>query len=243
MRTVLLAAGAFLIVSTVRADDATAILDKAVQATATSALRLHRLANVIRNDRGTLFMPDGEWTAERVATYALPDRLKYVAILTVAGQRRPTIMALNGPLGWQQSNGEVQNLSTAQADALRDGDLDAWSLASLLAMRDRGAKIQPLPATTINGKQAVAISLNRPGRPDAQLYFDAATALPLRVTQKIHQSAVEARQEDLDAYKDFDGIRLPTRITVYLNGRKAEDWTVQSYKFPDRLDAKLFVKP
>jgi hypothetical protein len=243
MRAALLAVGTFLLVATVRADDASAIVDKAVEATATSSLRLHRLSNVVRTDRGTLFMPDGEWTAERVATYALPDRLKYVAMLTVAGQRRPTIMALNGPLGWQQSGGEVQNLSPPQADALRDGDLDGWSLLTLLAPRERGAKLQTLPAMTINGKQAVGVCLTRPGRQDAQLYFDAATRLPLRVTHKVRESAVETRQEDLDAYKDFDGIRLPTHITVFLNGRKAEDWTVQSYRFPDRLDGKIFVKP
>jgi len=243
MRTVILATSVLIVVSGVRADDPAAVVEKAIQATATSELRLQRLTNVVRTDRGTLFLPGGNWLADRVAYFALPDRLKYEATMTVAGQKQATIMALNGPLGWHHSNGQLVNLTQPQADALKEGDLTGWALLTLRPLREKGAKLKSLPDTKINGKAAVGVTLSKSGRPDAQFYFDAATDLPLRITFQLREGGADSRQQDLDVYKAFDGIRLPTQITVWQNRQKIEEWTVLNYKFPDRLADKLFVKP
>jgi hypothetical protein len=245
MRTALIAAG-FIVLAPVlaRADDAVAIVDKAVQATANSDLRLRRLESVVRSDRGTLFMPGGDMAVQRTAYLCPPDRVKYDATITTNGQRQAMVITLNGLLAWQQTDGQVQNLLPAQADSIRDGEADAWALITLVPLRKKGTTLKTLPAETINGKPAVGITVTRADRPDAQLYFDAASGLPMRVKIKVREPGLETtRQVDLGEYRDFDGIKLPTRITVSQNGRKIEDWTVQDYRCPDRLDEKVFQKP
>src|SRR5438105_4147725 len=108
MRIFVLAVGLFTLAPAAgRADDAAAILDKAVQATATSDLMLNRLAVMVRTDRGTLFLPGEPAQVERTCYLRRPDRLKYDATMTTAGQKQTMVIALNGPLGWQQPAGQV----------------------------------------------------------------------------------------------------------------------------------------
>ncbi len=245
MRTRLLAVGLLaLIPAAGRADDAAATVERAVVATANSDLRLRRLETVVRSDRGTLFMPVGEVPVQRTAYFSAPDRLKYDASLTIGGQRQAMVIVLNGLNGWQQSGGEVKDLSAGQFDAVRDGDADAWWLATLLPLRQKGATLKALPAVTVGGKPANGVSVSRPNRPDAQLYFSAETGLLVRVRVTMRETGLDSvREVDLGSHRDFDGIKLPTRITVTQNGRKIEDWTVEGYRTPDRLDDKLFAKP
>jgi hypothetical protein len=244
MRIVTLAIGVLVAVAAGRAEEPAAIVEKAIQATATSELRLHRLKTVKRFERGTMYgLPGGDWSVERVTSCALPDQIKHDAMVSVSGQKQSLIMAVNGTSGWQQSNGQLQEFKPSEAELMKDEDLEGWALISLRPLREAGAKLKPLPAATINGKQAVGVNLARSGRPDAQYYFDPITCLPLRVTFKLREDSADSRQVDLDAYRPFDGIRLPTKITISKNGRTIQEWTVQDYKFPDRLDAKVFAKP
>jgi hypothetical protein len=245
MRMVLLTAGLITLVPQfARADDAEAIVEKAVRAMANSDLRLNRLGNVVRTDRGSLFMPGGEVPVRRTAYLCPPDRIKYEAILTVNGQPSATIMALNGLTAWQQSAGKVEDLIPAQTEAMRDGDADPWALVTLLPLRAKRTTLKILPTKTVNGKNAAGVTVKRPNRPDAQIYFAADTGLPLKVTFAMRDTGLESNRDwDLAEYRDFDGIKLPTRITVTQNGRKIEEWTVQSCRFPDRLEDKVFQKP
>jgi hypothetical protein len=244
MRTVLLAIGIISSAPQIGwADEAVAIVDRAVQVTANSDLRLNRLQNFIRTEQGTFSMPTGDTPARRTAYVGPPDRIKFEAVLTVGGQPQSVIVAVNGIAGWKQLSGVVENMSPAECDAAKD-EADAWALITILALRQKGVTLKPLPAVTENGKPAVGVNVTRPNRPDAQIYFAADTGLPVRLTVKAREGGLEfVREYRLADYREFDGIKLPTRITVVRNGRKIEDWTVQSYRYPDRLEDKVFQKP
>ena len=121
MRNSILAAGLMLVVPTLgRADDAQDVLDKAIQATANSPLRLNRLATVVRTDRGTLYRVEGAMDYERTAYLCPPDRLKYDVVLSSGGQKQPMIIGLNGAGGWQKLSGKVDDLFPGVADSVRD---------------------------------------------------------------------------------------------------------------------------
>jgi hypothetical protein len=245
MRTVLLVVGSILLLPAAgRADEAEDILDKAIQATATSALRLNRLANVIRTDRGTLFLPEGPTTFERKAYLSGPERLRYEATLIRGGQKDSIIMAVSPAGAWQKAAGKVDPLFPALAQNFRDGDADVWGLITLLPLRQKGTKLRALPRVEIGKKEAVGLNVSRPGRSNAQLYFDVNSGQLLRVNVRVREAGLEvSREVDLFDYKDFAGVSLPTRMTVAQNARKIEEWTVQDYKFPDKLDEKMFAQP
>ena len=77
-----------------------------------------------------------------------------------------------------------------------------------------------------------------------QLYFDTRDNLLVKGVYRSREAGVEVTKESLFAdYKDFGGLKQPTKQTVSMNGKKIEDWTYESYSFPDRIDAKVFAKP
>jgi hypothetical protein len=242
MRKALKTVVLLLLCGPARADDAAAVVEKAVQAMAGSELRLHRLSTIIRTDRGTLFLM-GEVPVQRTVYLSPPDRLKYDGSITINAQPQALVLALNGVNGWTKADMEVKDLNPGQFDVLLD-ELYAQWLMTLLPLRQKGVALKSAPAVTIAGKPAVGVRVPRRGRSDSVVYFDAAGGLPVKVKMKAREGALEVdRDYDLAGYKDFDGIKLPTRITVLQNGRKIEDWTVQRYETPDRLDAALFKKP
>jgi hypothetical protein len=229
--------------ATVRADEPATIVDKAVRVTANSDVRLNRLASVVRTDRGTMFMPEGALLVERTA-YLAPDRLLYDAVLNGGGARKPMVIGLNGQTGWKKDQGQVEELPRGQADAIRAGDAEVWDLITLRPVRRSGVTLKPAPETIVGGKSALGVTVVRPGRPEAQLYFAAESGLLVKVVTKIAWGGREAAREvELGGHRDFDGIKLPTRMSVSQDGKKIEEWSVQDYRFPDRLDDKLFTKP
>lgn len=243
MRKALPALCLFVLCVPARADDAAAIVEKAIQATAGSDLRLHRLDRMIRTDRGTLNLPVGEVQVQRTVYLSPPDRLKYDATLSGSGQPPVLVLTLNGVGGWQQAGGTVKDLTPNEFDVMQDEAYVQW-LITLLPLRQKGVAIKAVPGVTVAGKPAVGVSVSRPGRSDSQVYFDTASGLPVRVNLKWREGSLEVpREYQLAAYRDFDGIKLPTRITVLQNGKKIEDWTVQTYRTPDRIDDKVFKKP
>ena len=243
LRTVLIAVGIVAVAPPFgRADDAAAIVDKAIRVTANSELRLNRLATVVRTERCTFFQPTGEMPMQRTV-YLAPDRIKYDVKFTGAGQAGTMILARNGARGWKSTGGAAEDLNFIDNESL-EGDATVWSFITLRPLKQKGATLKALPAIKLNGKSVLGVAVSRPDRPDASVYFDADSGLPVKLVVKVRKGAVDTPREiEVAGYRDFDGIQLPTRVTVSRSGRKIEDWTVQNYQFPDRLDDKLFQKP
>jgi hypothetical protein len=244
MRTFLLAVGILIVASSLaRADDSVEIVKKAVQVTAQSDLILNsRLQNMIRAEKGAFYPPDGEKPAQRTV-YLAPDRIKFEAVMTGGGKKQPILLSASGVRGWKLMDGSVQDLTVIEYDAIKN-EADTWGLITLRSLRQKDVKLKSLPGATINDKPAVVVNISRPNRPDAQMYFAADTGLPVKVAVKVREVGIEvAREYALAVYHEFDGIKLPTKVTVTQNGRKIEDWTVTDYKCPEKMDEKLFERP
>jgi hypothetical protein len=226
-----------------RADDAATVVEKAVGVMANSDLRLNRLRTVVRSEHGTINLPMGEMQVQRTAYLNPPERIKYDATLTIDSRPQTMVLALNGVNGWQKAGPALKDLTQAEYDVIQD-EAYVWYLSTLLPLRQKGAVVKSAPPLTINGRPAVGVSVARPNRSDVQLYFDAASSLPIKVKIKVREVGIEVlREYDLSGHKDFDGIKLPTKITIAQNGKKIEDWTIDGYRTPDRLEDKVFAKP
>jgi hypothetical protein len=226
-----------------RADDAAAIVEQAVRATVGSEQRLAKLANVVQTAHGTLSLPGGDVPVLRTAYISPPDRLKYDAQIGPPGQRQPLLICLNGVKGWQQITGAVQDLSPPQYDVMQDEGYFLW-VTSLAPLRQKGFILSALPPATANGRPLQGVQVVRANRSDVQLYFDAGSHLLVKATFKAREAGILVGKEYHYAeHRDFDGVKVPTRITVLQNGKKVEDWTAESYRFPVKIDEKVFAKP
>src|SRR6202011_4293737 len=102
----------------------------------------------------------------------------------------------------------------------------------------------PLPEAKVNGQPAAGVKVASKGHADAKLYFDAATHLLVKIERTTREAGLSLDKEYLFGdHKDFDGVKLPTRLTETLEGKKASELTSASYKFPSKPDDAAFSKP
>jgi hypothetical protein len=44
-------------------------------------------------------------------------------------------------------------------------------------------------------------------------------------------------------YRGADGLTLPGRVTYWHNGQQVEEWAVEGWEFPERVDDSVFDAP
>jgi hypothetical protein len=241
---VLMAAGVLAVLpGRGRADDAAAVVEQTVRATAGSDQQLGKLSNYVQTARGTLTLPTGDVPVSRTAYVNPPDRIKYDAQIGQPGQRQQIAICLNGLKGWNQLGGPVMDMTPPQYDVMQDEAHFLW-VASLVPLKQKSFTLTALPRATVAGKPADGVKVSRAGRGDVQLFFDAGSHLLVKGTYKAREAGLPvAREVFFTDPRDFDGLRLPMKITVFQNGKKIEDWSVEGYKFPGKFEGKVFEKP
>jgi hypothetical protein len=225
------------------ADDATAIVDRAIRATAGSEERLAKLQYCVRSDQGSMFLPTGQVPATRECNLHLPDQVKFAASMGPAGQRQPFVICLDRLRGWMIMNGQKSDLSQPQYEAVQDEAYFLW-VASLLPLKNKGITLTETKEVSVNGQPARGVKVDARGRPTVHLYFDKANGLLVKGVYTSREASNDVTREILFSdHKEFDGLRLPTKLVTSQFGRKIEEWTVDKYRFPEKIDAAVFAKP
>jgi hypothetical protein len=226
------------------ADDAKEIIERAIRAHAGTEAQLAQRRVCVSTSKGTLALPMmGNTPTTRETTFILPDRLKWSLQLSPPGQKVSFVIALDGLTGWRSMQGAADSMTPPEYDAVQDEAHFVW-VCTLIPLKQRGYTLSPLPETQVNGQPAVGVKVEAGSRGAVQLYFDKQTALLVKGVYRSREGGREVTKESYFAdYKDFNGLKQPTRQTVYTKGQKTEDWTYESYRFPGRIDPKEFQKP
>ncbi len=220
------------------AEDAAAIVDQAIKAHG-GADAMKKAHMMVRSGAGTLSATDAmpftdEWT------FSLPDKLRMVDDFN---KKVRVTTVLNGDKGWQSAGGMSVELG---ADRLREvrNEFYVFSLTMLTPLKGDAVKLSTLPETKVNGEPAGGVKAVSKDRPDVKLYFDKKTNLLVQVERKVAEGG--AAVEKIDTYsdfKDFDGVKLPTKQVLMLNGRKFIEMSGISYKVQTKIDDSVFAKP
>ena len=127
---------------------------------------------------------------------------------------------------------------------LREENYAHWLTTLLPLKKETSLKLTPLPETKVNGKPAVGVKVSAEGRPDVSLYFDKKSHLLVKSERKTMEAGESILKEDIySTYKEFDGVRLPTKIERWSGGKKISEITTAGYHFPRKLDESTFAKP
>ena len=115
---------------------------------------------------------------------------------------------------------------------------------TLLPVLQDKFNVSPLPEAKVNGEAAVGFKVATKGQPDVGLYFDKKTFLLVKAEYKSKEvGLVVSKEIILSAYKDYDGLKLPTKLLFQSNGKREAEWNVTDYKFPEKVDEAAFGKP
>jgi hypothetical protein len=224
----------------VRADDKEArqILDRAIKAHG-GAAALTRAAQIKRTDRGTQVVLARQVPFTSEVIRSLPDKWR----LTVETGGAKIIQVLNGNKGWSSDGGPAVALLEGAVNELRNEAYIAW-LATLVPLTKPGYTLSSLPESKVSGEPAVGIKAVRKGDRDVRLYFLKRNGLLARIDVRTRVAGLEVDKEyQFSQYKEFDGVRLPTRHIELLNGKKFAEYTISDVTFPTKLDPKTFEKP
>jgi len=220
-------------------DDALAIIDQAIQAQG-GADALAKARTAVRGGEGLIYPPGDKpqkFTDE--LTLDLPDRWR--ESLTIEKQVRFT-MAVAGDKSWQATGGTVSDIGAERLREIREEIYVLW-LETLTPLKE-GFDLAPLPETKVNDRPAVGVKASSKGHPDVSLYFDKDTHLLAKVARTTKMAGLTVNKEYLFSdYKEFDGVKLPSKEVTLINGRKWTDMTINSYKFPKQLAKDMFSRP
>jgi hypothetical protein len=206
--------------------------------------RLNRARLQTRSGRGEIVPPIGDAVPyDGQVVLNLPTQGRWTFDLNPETQKLRLVVAINGDKGWRSSGGPAVDMTKDEAEGVRDEAYVAW-LTTLVPLRGKQFELTALAQTPVHGRPAVGIQVVSKGRPDAKLYFDKQTMLLVKVERKGKEAGLPVVKEYLfSEHKDFDGLKLPTRVVEMTNGKKRGEVVFTGYQFPPRLDESQFSKP
>ncbi len=201
--------------------------------------------------KGVVIRPTGPVATIRKIEAVWPDRFALADEFNDGGPVK-VLMRLRRPLLWtaNQREGkttpvEFPDIKVYEAAFSADAAGRHW-LALLVPLADPKTIVFDAKKQTVNGQTWDAIKASVPGCPVFTIWFDEKTGHLGRIdfahlepgrptpTQKVFT---------LGLHRAFDGVIAPAKIDYRENAILVEEWNVDSWEFPDRLDDAGFDPP
>jgi hypothetical protein len=229
-----------------RADDraaALALVEEAIKAHG-GADALAKTQTVVRKLAGRMTVSDKEILFADESTAQLPERWRVEADLRAGDQKLHTLLVVNGDKGWQSTGGAVTELTAERLKELREDGYARWLTTLLPLRKDPAFELTPLPEAKVNDEPALGVKVSRKGHADVSLYFDKKSRLLVKLARQVEQAGHSSAGETVySGYKEFDGVKLPTKIVQTRDGKKLVEITEAGYKFPAKVEDTTFAKP
>ena len=241
MRTALLTF--LLIASPVAADDAAAVVARAIEAHGGADNLAKRKAEV-QSSQGKVFASTGEMEGSREFLLDYPNhgRLDFV-LRSRASNGGMTFGTEDGKTGWMRENECVaRDMKAAEMEQFSDLVYATW-LSTLKPLKDPGFTLAIDKEENVNGQQAQSVIVKSKGKPDVTLYFEKEHGHLVKLVYRDADAGFLVKREtEFSDFKKVDGVKVPTHQIDSIDGRKFGDWTV-SYKFEEKMAADKFKKP
>lgn len=243
-----LACGVWLLTtsSSARAeDDAKKVVEAAIKAHG-GADKLAKLKDKAVQQKGKmkLFMPiEAEGDYEMTASAGKFRRqLKF----SFMGTDIDSIQVFDGKTFWISTNGMLTTFDKKEdIDALKEA-IHAEKAAGLAMLGDKNIELSLIGDDKVGDTPVVGVRVSEKGHKDVSLFFDKNTHLLKKIVNRglDFQSHMEAEQERIiEEYKEFDGLKRPTKVTVNKDGKKQVVVEISEMKYIEKPDDTTFNKP
>ncbi|HLN27672.1 MAG TPA: hypothetical protein VK395_08000 [Gemmataceae bacterium] len=224
-------------------EQAQAVINKAIKARG-SEEALSKYKAVTFKGKG-VFYGFGDGIAYKIeAAEQLPNRHREVINADSQGNSIKRILVVNDDSGWLNLNDSLQELDKDKLDKEK-APLHANFVASLVPLKDKSYTLKYLGDSKQGDRLLVGVKVSSKGNKDVSLYFDKDTGLLVKAAYKgYNASGEEGNQEAIFSdYKEFDGLKEPTKITIKHNGDKYNEIETTELQHHEKLDDGVFAKP
>jgi hypothetical protein len=247
-KTLLVAAIAACLVSTARAADdqaaARAIVDDAIKALG-GADQLAKMKSVTWKSKSKLAF--NEVMADLSEDWFVKGGEKYHIDVTAAinGNNVNAAVVINSDKGWVKVKDKTNEFPKPAQNAIRQVMRSGRLVHLLPQLKDKPYELSPLGELKVDTTDAVGIRVIEKDRPDVSIYFDKKTHLPIKIEVRAAETDGGAEvtfEAFLSEFKDFDGIKHPTKLVMKRDGKNFLESEISDVK-PQELDDATFDKP
>jgi hypothetical protein len=227
-----------------RADDANAILDKAIKALGGEE-KLAPVKAAAWKGKGKINLGGNESEFTNEMTVQGLDHSRGAFEGDFMGNKVKGVTVMAGDKGWRKFGDMKMELDKdALANEKRSLYLQIVPV-TLLPLKGKGFKVEMAAEEKVGGKPAAGIKVTGPDSKDFKLYFDKESGLPVKLVAKVMGFMGEefTQETTYGDYKDFDGIKKATKIESKRDGEKFIDAQITEFKVLDKVDPKTFAEP
>ena len=194
--------------------------------------------------RSNLTRPSsGRWSLRRGILWQLPQHFRLTTEVGTGQDKGRVVLVVGPDKGWQSTGGMVVELGKERLEELREEAYVLW-LATLTPLRDDGFELTPLPEARQNARSLAGVKVASKGHADARLYFDKESGLLVKIERRAREAGQAVDKEyAFGNHKEFDGVKLPTRVVELHNGGRFVDLANVSYKFLRGVNDSAFARP
>lgn len=201
---------------------------------------------------GTVMAPGRSVKATRRAEAVWPARLAQTDEFEPDSGLTTTLVRLRRPVLWI---GNAKDGKVVPSEIPHPKELEAAVAAETVARYWMALLVPLTDARTIvfaakkDVLQGVPVEIIRAAAPDTPvftLWFEEKTGRLLQVSFAHTEPGNRSETHKLFTLFDYratDGLSLPGRVRYWHNGQQVEDWAVEGWEFPERIDDAGFDAP
>ncbi|HKI18411.1 MAG TPA: hypothetical protein VKA15_11045 [Isosphaeraceae bacterium] len=234
------------LVGPIQADekDAKAILDKAIKALGGEE-KLSKASAITWKAKGKFSFGENESGFTGQVTVQGVDHFRALFEGEFGGNPFKAVTVLSGDKGWRKF---MDDSMIMDATALASEKQNLYLLITpftLVPLKGKGFQIEVAGEEKVGDKAAVVLKVTGPDGKDFKLSFDKETGLPVKEVAKVTGfMGDEFTQERVySVYKDFDGIKRPTKIVSKRDGEPFMDEEITEFKVLNKVDPRIFTEP
>jgi hypothetical protein len=227
-----------------RADEARAVVEKAIKAHGGED-KLARLTTVRTRTKGTLVVNGTPATFTAQTWRRLPDRSKTVLELEINDAKLGIVVVHDGKKAWSSLEGQTEELKDERL-AEQQARTHQYHVQGLLPLlKEKAYTLSPLGEIKVHDRPAVGVKAAARGQADIDLYFDKRNGLLVKTERRgldLNQKEV-AVETYHGEYKDVEGLKQPMKVVTHHDGKLYMEADVTELTFEEAIEDAEFAKP
>ena len=237
---------ALAICSNVRAEDdakkAQKLIDGRIKAIGGPKV-LKKTSKIIFEDEGLYHgMGQGQPYAGRfIADYGKTSKFRFEIL-------NAFIQVYDGKKAWFSFMDNTSELEGTALKAIAEMTATNYIISMVpLAKPNKEYKLSLAGSQKVDGEDCEGVNVSRKGTPEVTLFFSKKTGLlgksstTARASEQGYKEVVE--ESVYSDYEVHDGVKMPTKVAIFRDGKKYVDSKLRSVKFPSAIEDSEFEKP
>jgi outer membrane lipoprotein-sorting protein len=226
------------------ADDASAIIDKAVKAHFPKGMDTKNKA-LRTKTKGTLHVAGMDLDFTQDVAVQPPDKFKEIMELTVGDKSITVTTVFNGKEAWIRAGDQDVKVTDEILNEFKEA---AYGLGLMegVFLKDKSVTFALVGEVKVKGKAAVGVTASRKGNKDINLYFDKETGLLAKVEMRRRDlmSGEEVTEERIiTEYQEVDNRKVAKKVEILRDGKAFMEAEATEVKFLEKVDDSEFAQP